>query len=121
MVASSCDSEEARLRMLRDASSTSTALGSGRDRLRSAASKAGPIGFTKALARELAPRQITVNLVAIRPDATNASAIVPETRYLHLGRSGRPEEVAHAVSFLASERASYTAGQAIRVDGGMLM
>jgi 3-oxoacyl-[acyl-carrier protein] reductase len=123
MVASSCDSEEARLRMLGDASSTSTALGerSGTPSSHYSASKAGLIGFTKALARELAPRQITVNLVAPGLIDTDASAIVPETRYLHLGRSGRPEEVAHAVSFLASERASCIAGQAIRVDGGMFM
>jgi 3-oxoacyl-[acyl-carrier protein] reductase len=89
-----------------------------------AASKAGLIGFTRGLARELAPRQATANIVSPGLIATDATAIVPESRYLHmipLGRAGQPAEVAYVVSFLASERAAYITGQIFRVDGGMYM
>ncbi len=92
-----------------------------------AASKAGLIGFCKALAREVASRRITVNVVApgfVETDMTSAiagkaaadwSAIIP------LGRMGTPEEIAAAVAFLASDEASYITGQVLAVNGGMYM
>jgi 3-oxoacyl-[acyl-carrier protein] reductase len=88
------------------------------------ASKAGLIGFSKALARELASRQTTVNIVSPGFIATDATSVVSEARYLNmipLGRVGQPEEVAHVVSFLVSARSRYITGQVIRVDGGMYM
>lgn len=92
-----------------------------------AASKAGLIGFCKALAREVASRQVTVNVVApglVETDMTRAiiegvkgdwSAQIP------LGRLGKPDDIAAAVGFLASDDASYITGQVLAVNGGMYM
>ncbi len=89
------------------------------------ASKAGQIGFTKALAREVASRNITVNAIAVGYIETDIWNNVPdETReqilqMIPLGRKGEPEEVAYAVAFLASDQAAYITGQVIGVNGGM--
>ncbi len=91
------------------------------------ASKAGQIGFTKSLAREVASRNITVN--AIAPgfvDTEILDAMSPETleamlKMVPLGRKGKPEEVAYAAAFLASDQAAYITGQVLGVDGGMAM
>ena len=91
------------------------------------ASKAGQIGFTKALAREIASRNITVNAIAAGFIETDIWEGVPdEARELvmsliPLGRKGEAEEIAYTVAFLASEQASYITGQIIGVDGGMAM
>jgi 3-oxoacyl-[acyl-carrier protein] reductase len=91
------------------------------------ASKAGLIGFTKALAREVASRQITVNAVApgfIPTTLTdNLTSELKEMilKATPLGRMGKPEEIASAVVFLASEEAAYITGQVLGVDGGMVM
>jgi 3-oxoacyl-[acyl-carrier protein] reductase len=93
-----------------------------------AASKAGLIGITKTLARELGSRGITVNCVApgfIETDMT-AVHVKGEAReallkQIPLGRIGAPEDVAEVVRFLVSERASYVTGQVVRVNGGLLM
>jgi len=92
-----------------------------------AASKAGLIGLTKSLARELASRNITVNAVApgfIRTDMTaGLSDEIKKTLQsrIPLGKTGTPEDIASAVAFLASAEASYITGQVICVDGGIVM
>lgn len=91
------------------------------------AAKAGIIGFTKATAREVASRRITVNAVApgfIETDMTHA--LDPELQeqmrsQIPLGRFGRPEDVAELVAFLASDRAAYMTGQVIHLNGGLWM
>jgi 3-oxoacyl-[acyl-carrier protein] reductase len=92
-----------------------------------AASKAGLIGFCKSLAREIASRNITVNVVApglIETDMTKALSAGTEKDWsaqIPLGRTGTAEEVAAAVCFLASDEASYITGQVLGVNGGMYM
>jgi 3-oxoacyl-[acyl-carrier protein] reductase len=92
-----------------------------------AASKAGLIGFTKSLAKELASRNITVNAVApgfITTDMTaGLSDEIKKTIHakIPLGRTGAPEDIASAVAFLASAEANYITGQVLCVDGGIVM
>jgi 3-oxoacyl-[acyl-carrier protein] reductase len=91
------------------------------------ASKAGIIGFTKALAREVASRQITVNAVAPGFIPTTLTDVLTDEQKNSIlsatpvGRMGKPEEIAAAVAFLASEEASYITGQVLAVDGGLAM
>lgn len=92
-----------------------------------AASKAGIIGFARSLARELASRSITVNVVAPGPIATDMTAVLGEDRLAELaaavplGRMGTSDEIADAVSFLAAPGAGYITGAVLPVDGGMGM
>jgi 3-oxoacyl-[acyl-carrier protein] reductase len=91
------------------------------------ASKAGQIGFTKALAREVAARNITVNAIAAGYIETDIWKNVPENMrdavltLIPMGRKGSPEEIAYAVAFLASDQAAYITGQVLGIDGGMAM
>ncbi len=91
------------------------------------ATKAGLIGMTKSLAREYASRGITVNAIAPGYIETDMTAELPEAarqaviQSTPLGRVGRPEEVASAALYLASEEAGYVTGQVLRVNGGMYM
>jgi len=92
-----------------------------------AASKAGIIGFTKSVAREVAGRGITANAVAPGYVETELTGRLPENvkeqilGQVPVGRFGEPEEIAEVVVFLAGERAAYVTGQTIAVDGGMVM
>ena len=92
-----------------------------------AASKAGLLGLTKSLARELASRNITVNAIAPGFITTDMTEILSEdvkkgvVQNVPLGRFGKPEDIAAAVAFLASPEAAYITGQTLTVDGGMVM
>ncbi len=92
-----------------------------------AASKAGIIGMTKTVAKELASRNITVNAIApgfIQTDMTEAlkeQAKEQVLKQIPMGRMGEPEDIAKLVAFLASEDGKYITGQVIHVDGGMVM
>jgi len=91
------------------------------------ASKAGLIGLTRSLARELASRTITVNAVAPGFVATDLTAKLPANiaerlnEHIPLGRWGTVEDVAYAVAFLASDEAGYITGHVLSVDGGLAM
>jgi 3-oxoacyl-[acyl-carrier protein] reductase len=92
-----------------------------------AAAKAGVIGMTKSMARELASRNITVNAVAPGFIDTDMTRVLPEAQrealvgQIPAGRLGTPEDIAEAVAFLASPAAGYITGQTLSVNGGMLM
>jgi 3-oxoacyl-[acyl-carrier protein] reductase len=92
-----------------------------------AAAKAGVAGMTRALARELGSRGITVNCVAPGFIETDMTASLPPEQQkallqqIALGHLGKPEDIAHAVAYLASQRAGYVTGQQLHVNGGMYM
>jgi 3-oxoacyl-[acyl-carrier protein] reductase len=92
-----------------------------------AAAKAGVAGMTRALARELGSRNITVNCIAPGFIETDMTASLPEAQQkallsqIPLGHLGKPQDIAHAVAFLASPQAAYITGQEIHVNGGMYM
>ena len=89
------------------------------------ASKAGIIGFTKSLAKEIGSRNITVNAVAPGFVETEMTAVLPEKtqeelkKQIPLGRAGKVQDIANAVAFLASPESDYITGQILSVDGGM--
>jgi 3-oxoacyl-[acyl-carrier protein] reductase len=92
-----------------------------------AASKAGMIGFTKALAKELASRKIMVNCIAPGFICTNMTDKLDDSqkegvmRMIPMGEFGKPEDIAYAACFLASSMANYITGQVLSVDGGLVM
>jgi len=92
-----------------------------------AAAKAGLIGFTKSIAREVASRSITVNAIAPGYIATEMTDAIPENtrgkilEQVPMGRLGTPEDVAAVVAFVASPAAAYMTGAVLHVDGGMVM
>ena len=92
-----------------------------------AASKAGIIGFTKSLAKEVAKRNITVNAIAPGFIETDMTAVLSEEiketyrKQIPMQRMGTPEDIAHIACFLVSEEASYITGQVINIDGGLAM
>ena len=91
------------------------------------ASKAGIIGFTKSLAKEIASRNILVNAVAPGFIETNMTDVLKDevkeniSKQIPLNRMGKAEDVANVVKFLGSEDSSYITGQVINIDGGMVM
>ena len=92
-----------------------------------AAAKAGVIGFTKTMAKEIASRGITVNAVAPGFIATDMTKVLPDKvkeameTGIPLGRAGEPQDIANAVLFFVSDNAAYITGQVLNVDGGMVM
>jgi 3-oxoacyl-[acyl-carrier protein] reductase len=92
-----------------------------------AAAKAGIIGFSKSLAREVGSRMITVNVVAPGFIDTDMTRVLPDDQrqallaQIPLGRLGETSDIAHAVTFLASDAAGYITGETLHVNGGMLM
>lgn len=86
-----------------------------------AASKAGLLGLTKSLARELASRQITVNAIAPGLIKTDMTAQISDMAGIPLGYAGDPEDIAYAAAFLASEQARYITGHTLDINGGLWM